>query len=204
MTAYRLTYFDIDGGRAGPVRIALHAAGIDFEDVRISFPEFMEKRQGMRFHCVPTLEIDGVEVTQSNALCRYVGKLAKLYPEDELQALYCDEALGAVEDVLHHMVHTFGLEGDALKAAREKLVEGWLATFLTGLNEMLERGGDYFADNRLTVADLKVAVLTQWLMSGDLDHVPTDVVQKNAPLLVKHAGRVSDDPVVKAYNESRD
>jgi glutathione S-transferase len=68
---------------------------------------------------------------------------------------------------------------------------------------MLERGGDYFADGRLTIADLKVAVLTQWLMSGDLDHVPTDIVQKNAPRLVEHAGRVSDDPIVKAYNESR-
>jgi glutathione S-transferase len=203
MTTHKLTYFDIDGGRAGPIRIAFHAAGIDFEDVRISFPEFMEQRQSMRFHCVPTLEIDGVEVTQSNAMCRYVGKLAGLYPEDALQALYCDEALGAVEDVLHHMVHTFGLEGDELKAAREKLVDGWVATFLKGLNDMLERGGDYFADNRLTVADLKVAVLTGWLMSGELDHVPTDVVQKNAPLLTEHAERVSKDPLVIAYNASR-
>ena len=203
MTTHKLTYFDIDGGRAGPIRIAFHAAGIDFEDVRISFPEFMEQRQSMRFHCVPTLEIDGVEVTQSNAMCRYVGKLAGLYPEDALQALYCDEALGAVEDVLHHMVHTFGLEGDELKAAREKLVDGWVATFLKGLNDMLERGGDYFTDNRLTVADLKVAVLTGWLMSGELDHVPTDVVQKNAPLLTEHAERVSKDPLVIAYNASR-
>lgn len=203
MTTYKLTYFDIDGGRAGPIRIAFHAAGVDFEDVRISFPEFMEQRTNMRFHCVPTLEIDGVVVTQSNAMCRYVGRLAGLYPEDALQALYCDEALGAVEDVLHHMVHTFGLDGDELKAAREKLVDGWLATFLKGLDQMLERGGDYFADSRLTIADLKVAVLTQWLMSGDLDHVPTDIVQKNAPRLVEHAGRVSDDPIVKAYNESR-
>ena len=203
MTTYKLTYFDIDGGRAGPIRIAFHAAGIDFEDVRISFPEFMEKRKGLRFHCVPVLEIDGVEVTQSNAMCRYVGKMAGLYPEDALQALYCDEALGVVEDVLHHVVHTFGLEGDELKAAREKLVDGWIATFLKGLNEMLARGGDYFADNRLTVADLKVAVLTGWLMSGELDHVPTDVVQKNAPLLTEHAERVSKDPLVIAYNASR-
>jgi glutathione S-transferase len=203
MTTYKLTYFDIDGGRAGPIRTAFHAAGIDFEDVRISFPEFMEQRKHMRFHCAPTLEIDGVEVTQSNAMCRYIGKMAGLYPEDAVQALYCDEALGAVEDLLHRIVHTFGLEGDELKAARDELVDGWMATFLKGLDEMLERGGDYFAADRLTVADLKVAVLTNWLMSGELDHVPTDIVQKNAPRLVEHAGRVADDPVVKAYNQSR-
>ena len=109
MADYRLTYFDIDGGRGEPVRIAFHAAGVDFEDDRISFPEFMERRKDMRFTCAPVLYIDGVAVTQSNSMCRYVGKLAGLYPEDALQALYCDEAMGAVEDLLHQIVPTFGL-----------------------------------------------------------------------------------------------
>ena len=59
MTSYKLTYFDIDGGRAEPIRIAFHAAGIDFEDNRISFAEFQEMRKDTRFNCVPVLEIDG-------------------------------------------------------------------------------------------------------------------------------------------------
>ena len=203
MATYKLTYFDMDGGRAEPVRICFHTAGIDFEDVRISFEEFMEMRKNLRFHCVPVLEIDGTVVTQSNAMCRYVGKMAGLYPEDDLQALYCDEVMGAVEDLLHAMVHTFGLEGDELKAAREKLVDGWLSVFLKGLGESLERGGDSFADNRLTVADLKVAGITRWVMSGQLDHIPTDVVERLAPNLVPHEKRVSGDPVVKAYYAER-
>ena len=202
MPNYRLTYFDMDG-RAEPIRIAFHAAGIEFEDIRISFPEFVEARAGYRFNCVPVLEIDGVTITQSNAMCRYVGKMAGLYPEDDLQALYCDEAMGAIEDLLHQMVHTFGLEGDELKAAREKLADGWIAIILKGLDELLERGGDYLADNRLTVADLKVVGITQWLMSGKLDHIPTDIVERLAPRLVAHAQRVSGDPVVVAYHESR-
>ena len=203
MTTYKLTYFDMDGGRAEPIRIAFHAAGIEFEDIRISFPEFMEARAGYRFNCVPVLEIDGVEVTQSNAMCRYAGKLAGLYPEDDLQALYCDEAMGAIEDLLHQMAHTFGLEGDELKAAREKLADGWLSVFLKGLNEMLERGGDYFAESRLTVADLKVVGIAQWLMSGQLDHIPTDIVERLAPLLVGHTQRVSQEPIVTAYYAAR-
>jgi glutathione S-transferase len=199
MAAYRLTYFDFPGGRGEPVRIALHAAGLAFEDHRISFDEFLQTRERMRFRCAPVLRIGDVEVTQSNAMLRYVGKLAGLYPEDTLQALYCDEAMDAVEDLLHHIVHTFGLEGDELKAARQKLIDGWMTTFIKGLGEILERGGDYVADDRLTVADLKVYVQTRSLRSGMLDHVPTDLVDQLAPNLVEHEERVAEDPVVKAY-----
>ena len=204
MTTYKLTYFDLDGGRAEPIRIAFHAAGIDFEDDRISFPEFQEMRKNTRFHCVPVLEIDGAQVTQSNALSRYVGKMAGLYPDDDLQALYCDEALGVIEDVSHKIVGTFGLEGEALRVAREQLVDSWLSVYLRGLAELLARGGgEYFADSRLTVADLKVLGLTRWLCSGMLDHVPTDLVQDQAPTLIDHQKRVETDPRVVAYYASR-
>ncbi len=203
MTNYKLTYFDFDGGRAEPIRIAFHAAGIEFEDERLTFPEFGEMRGNTPFNAVPVLEIDGVPVTQSNAIGRYIGKMAGLYPEDDLQALYCDEALGALEDMLHCIVPTFGLQGDELKAAREKLVDGWLSVYVEGLGKLLERGGDYFADNRLTVADLKASGQTAWLRSGTLDHVPTDLVARLAPGLVAHQERVQADPVVVAYYSSR-
>lgn len=203
MPQYKLTYFDMDGGRAEPIRIAFHAAGIEFEDHRVSFPEFGAIRDDLRFRCLPVLEIDGEVVTQSNGIARYIGAKANLYPEDAVQAMYCDEALGACEDMLHAMVHTFGLEGEELKAAREQLVEGWLTTFVKGLGDILDRGGDYFADNRLTIADVKVFTITRWLRSGMLDHVPTDLVDRLAPNLVAHQERVEAHPVVTAYYESR-
>jgi len=204
MSKFKLTYFDFNGGRGEPIRIAFHAAGVDFEDHRISFEEFMKVRGDMRFTCAPELEVDDVTVTQSNSMLRYVGKLAGLYPEDDLQALYCDEAMGAIEDLLHQIVRTFGLEGDELKAAREKLVNGWLSVFIKGLAEILQRaGGKYFADNRLTVADLKVYVQIRSLRAGTLDHVPTDLVDKLAPSLVQHEERVGNDPIVTAYYAAR-
>jgi glutathione S-transferase len=126
-----------------------------------------------------------------------------LYPTDDLQALYCDEALEAIEDILHYLVPTFGLEGEELKTAREKLIDGWLSVYVKGLGELLARGGNYFADNRLTVADLKVFVLVRWLRSGSLDHIPADLVERLAPGLVAHQERVESDPVVTAYYASR-
>lgn len=204
MTHYRLTYFDFDGGRAEPIRIAFHAAGIEFEDHRLSFAEFGKMRKSTRFNSLPVLEIDGAAVTQSNAMCHYVGKMAGLYPEDDLQALYCDEAMGAMEDLMHYIVRTFGLEGDELKRAREKLVDGWLSVYLRGLDELLTRGGgDYFADGRMTMADLKVFVQTKSLIKGTLDHVSPDIVQKLAPTLVAHEKRIEKEPQVVAYYASR-
>jgi glutathione S-transferase len=204
MTSYKLTYFDFDGGRGEPIRIALHAAGIAFEDSRLSFPEFSAMRQDTRFNALPVLEIDGSAVTQSNAVCRYIGKLGGLYPTDGLQALYCDETLGAVEDLSHHIGGTFGLEGEDLRVAREKLVDGWLTTFLKGLSALLERGGGrYFAGNSLTIADLKVLMQTRWLRSGSLDHVPKDLLDRIAPNLVEHQARIEADPRVAAYYSSR-
>ena len=204
MTKYKLTYFDFDGGRGEPIRIAFHAAGIEFEDNRLSFAEFGEMRQSTRFNAVPVLEINGAEVTQSNGISRYVGKLAGLYPTDDLQALYCDEAMGVAEDVMHRVVPTFSLKGEELKQAREKLADGWIPIYLRGLDALLTRGGgQYFAANRLTVADLKILVLTRWLSSGGLDHIPADIVQRVAPGLVDHEEHIGADPHVVAYYASR-
>ena len=204
MSRYKLTYFDIDGGRAEPIRIAFHTAGIDFEDHRISFADFGQMRSDTRFNSVPVLEIGGAQVTQSNAISRYVGKMAGLYPVDDLQALYCDEVLGALEDLNHYIVRTFGLQGKELQVAREKLVDGWLSIYLRGLGGLLARGGgEYFADNQLTVADLKAFVLTRSLGSGNLDYVPTDIVQRIAPGLVEHQERIGADQRVAAYYAAR-
>ena len=112
--------------------------------------------------------------------------------------------MDAIEDLLHQIVQTFGLEGDELKAAREKLATGWISVFVKGLAEILERaGGEYFADNRLTVADLKVFVQIRSLRAGTLDHVPTDLVDELAPALVQHEQRIGNDPIVTAYYAAR-
>ena len=204
MPTYKLTYFDFDGGRGEPVRIALNAAGIEFEDERLSFEEFGKTRHTLRFNSLPVLEIDGDPVTQSNALSRYVGKMAGLYPDDDLQALYCDEVLDANEDLYHYIVPTLFLQGDELRAAREKLVAGWLTVYLKGLGQLLARGGNrYFADDRLTIADLKTLIQVRSLRSGNMDHVPTDLVDQLAPNLCDHQARIEKEPQIVAYYASR-
>ena len=77
MTLFKLTYFNIDGGRGESIRLALHIGDLEFEDVRLTGSEFREARHSFRFQALPVLEIDSQPITQSTALLRHVGKLAK-------------------------------------------------------------------------------------------------------------------------------
>ena len=200
MTQLTLTYFDVHGGRGEPIRLALHLGGITFEDKRFGFAEFAEVRKTTHLSQVPVLHVNGVQVTQSDALTRYAGKLAGLYPTDAFQALLCDEVMDGLEDVNEKMGATYGLTGDALKDARTGLVNGALPKYLRWLNAQLQaHGGDYFADARLTIADLKVFAFVRGLNSGHLDHVPTDLVAKTAPLLNAQAQRIAQLPAVVQY-----
>ena len=200
MSQLTLTYFDMHGGRAEAARLALHIGGIAFEDKRFAFADFAEVRKTTPLNQVPTLHVDGVQVTQSDAITRYAGKLSGLYPTDAFQALLCDEVMDAVEDANVKIGTTFGLTGDALKEARTALVNGPLPLYLGWLqNQLLAHGGDYFADKRLTIADLKVFVFVRGLNSGRMDHVPTDLVEKVAPLLNAHLQRMAQTPAVAQY-----
>ena len=200
MSQLKLSYFDFHGGRAEAARLAMHIGGIAFEDHRFAFADFAEVRKSTPFGQVPVLYVDGVLVTQSDAITRYVGKLADLYPTDPFQALLCDEVMDAVEDANVKLGASFGLTGDALKDARTALVNGALPLYLGWLQTQLQsHGGSYFADNRLTIADLKVFVYVRGLNSGRLDHVPADLVDRVAPQLNAYAHRIAQTPAIARY-----
>jgi glutathione S-transferase len=129
-----------------------------------------------------------------------VGKLTDLYPSDPWQAALCDETMEAVEDINGMIVATLFLPEEEKNAQRKALVAGPLPFYLKRLERRLEeRGGQFFAADRLSVADLKVFVWIRHLKSGALDHVPTDLVDHLAPLLVQHYERIKNEPGVKAY-----
>lgn len=200
MPQLKLTYFDFHGGRAEPIRLALHIGGVAFEDFRFKPADFDVVRKTTPFGQVPTLHVDGVQVTQSDSILRYAGKLADLYPADAYQALLCDEVMYVVEEASVKLGPSFRMTGDAQREARLALVNGSMPVYLAWLqSQLLAHGGEYFADNRLTVADLKVFTDVRTLNSGRLDHVPTDLVAKVAPALNEHMQRIAQTPAVAQY-----
>lgn len=200
MPKLKLTYFDFHGGRAEPIRLALHLGGVAFEDHRFAPAEFAEVRKTTPFGQVPTLQVDGVQVTQCDSILRYAGKLAGLYPVDVFQALLCDEVMYVVEEAGVKLGPSFRMTGEAQREARTALVTGSMPVYLAWLqSQLLAHGGEYFADDRLTIADLKVFVDVRALNSGRLDHVPTNLVEQVAPALNLHMQRIAQTPGVAQY-----
>lgn len=183
---------------------ALTIGAVAFDDDRVKFADWGSRKPGTPFGALPVLELDGQTVAQSNAINRYVGKLAGLYPSDAWQAALCDEAMDAVEEIATKVWSTMPLPAAEKKAQRESLAAGPLSYSLARLqHRLVAQGGRYFADGRLTVADLKVFVWIRHLRSGQLDHVPVDLPDRAAPLLVEHHERVKEHPAVKAYYAER-
>jgi glutathione S-transferase len=204
MADLKLTYFDFHGGRGEPARLALSMGGIPFEDDRVPPSDWPNRKEGTPFGALPVPEVDGQTLAQSNAINRYVGRLVDLYPSDPWQAALCDEAMEAVEDITTKIFASRFLPEQQKKVERKALVEGPLPFYLARLERRLEaHGGRYFADNRLSVADLKAFELIRNLRSGAIDHVPTDLPDRFAPKLVEHYERVKNDPGVKAYYSKR-
>ena len=99
MSKPKLSYFDFNGGRGEDCRLALHIAGIDFEDDRVKGSDWAEKKPNTPFGAMPVLEIHGTQIAQSNAILSLIGRMHDLHPKDPLEAARHDALLNAVEDL---------------------------------------------------------------------------------------------------------
>jgi len=151
----RLLYFDLPG-RAEPIRLALHAAGIQFEDERVNFPAWIKMKSESPFGQLPVLHVGSQSMAQSSGLLRYVGRLSETYPEDPLLALKVDEIVSGVNDVTQAIYNTFPMEGSAQAAAREELKKAKLPGMLKALDARIalySGSAGFSVGNSLTIAD---------------------------------------------------
>jgi len=164
------------------LRLALAISGIEFEDERITFEEFgkQQKEGKFAYGAVPVLVVDGTtEIAQSNAILRYIGKRSDLYPKNDLEAAKVDELLDAVEDVAVLLTPSLREKDEAKKIEmRKALREETLPKWFGFIEKRIEKfGKGHFAvGDHLTVADLKIAQLVEWVGVVGLDHIPKEIV----------------------------
>lgn len=204
MSRLELTYFD-SPGRAEPVRVALFLGGIDFTDHRVDFPTFATLRgQGrLPLGSLPILEVDGLVMTQTAAMLRYVARLAggDLYPADPMQAFIVDSAIDTFNDTLSHalMPSLFERDMDKKLAMRKTFVEGPMTKAFTYAEGLAARSaGPFLVGPQPTIADLVIANQLLQIRSGRLDGVAPESLAAY-PRLSQLTTAYDEHPRIQAY-----
>jgi glutathione S-transferase len=199
MSKPRLVYFDFSGSRGEECRIALHLAGVDFDDVRIKVPDWSTLKPTMPYGSMPILELPGrPPLAQSNAILVYIGRNHHLHPADPFEAALHEALMCHVEDLRHAISPSMRMTDQAQKkAAREVLARDIIPVW--GANAEKQIGsGPFVTGEKLNVVDLKLYMVILWIRSGAIDHVPPSVLDA-CPKLLKLHDAVANHPDVKAW-----
>jgi len=88
--------------QAEAIRLACFYGNIPLDDVRLSGEKFdsLKKDGVLPFGQLPVLLVDGIYLSQSAAIARYVGKLCGLYPvDDDILAAQIDALIDSENDL---------------------------------------------------------------------------------------------------------
>ncbi len=195
----RLIYFDFAGSRGEECRIALHLAGVDFEDVRVSGAQWKDLKAASPFGSMPILELPGKPpLAQSNAILCLIGRRHGLHPQDDFEAARHEALMSYAEELRGAVSPTLRIKDEAQKrAAREALARDDLATWGTNVERQLG-SGPFIAGDKLHVADIKLYMIVRWFVSGTVDHVPTTVFD-HCPKLKRLFAAFGQHPGVQGW-----
>jgi glutathione S-transferase len=200
MSKPRLIYFDAPVSRGEECRLALHLAGIDFDDVRIQRADWAAMKPTTPYGCLPVLEIPGQPpLGQTNAILVLIGRRHGLHPDDDFEAARHEAMMGHVEDLRANVSPTLRITDEAeKKKARLALAESYLPTWAGFAEKQIAGNGPFFAGKDINVVDLKLHRTVHWFVSGVIDHIPTTIFDA-FPKLNRIYRAVNEHAGVKAW-----
>jgi glutathione S-transferase len=203
MTKPKLYYFDAPVSRGEECRLALHLAGVDFEDVRIKQADWPAHRAEMPFGALPVLELPGKpKLWQSNSILAYIGAEYGLHPKDPFEAARHEAMMMSVEDLRHALAPSARMTDPAeKKAAREALARTTIPDWAANAEKQIA-DGPFFGGAKISVVDLKLFTSVKFLTSGRLDHVPASVIDP-FPKVKRAAEAVGEHPGIKSWYARR-
>ena len=190
-------YYFKGRGRAETTRWMLAINRIAFENVPIETPAALAALRAtgkLPFDQMPLLEINGLKLSQSSAMIRYLARLGGFYGEGDTDAVWCDMIAGAAADFAETALQAaFQPTEDIAIAALHARFEKFGPKFEARL---AENGSGCCVGVRITLADV---VLTEAL-SAYLEWCP-DILE-DTPLLDALHERVLNDPGIDSYLHS--
>ncbi|XP_023338893.1 glutathione S-transferase 1 [Eurytemora carolleeae] len=197
MADIKLTYFNAQG-MAEISRLILACANQKFTDERMEREDWPAVKPTVPYGQIPILLYNGVVISQSITIARFLANEFGLAGKNNLEKAEADEIVDALMDIQNAR---YGVFFNKDPEQKDQLLEEFKVkanTILTHLESRLKsRGGQYFAGNQLTWADLQLFNILDALKVL----IPAPV--EDLPLLKDLEDRVADIPNVKKWIETR-
>jgi len=194
----RLIYFDAPVSRGEECRLALHLAGVDFEDVRIKPAEWPAMKDQMPYGALPVLELPGKPaLAHTNAILVLIGRRHGLHPADDFEAARHEGMMQHVETLRAVVSPTLRMPDAERKAAREALVADFLPAWAQAAEKNIT-GSPFFGGPSIHVVDIKLYIAVRWFNGGKVDHIPATIFA-GYPKLVGVHDAVQAHPAIRAW-----
>jgi len=198
MNKPKLTYFDAPVSRGEECRLALHLAGIDFEDERIKSGDWPALKAQAPYGAMPFLTMPGKPpLAHSNAILVYIGRSHDLHPTDDLEAARHEGMMQHVEDLRARVSPTIRMADAEKKVRREELVAGFLPEWAQAAERNIT-ATPFLGGARINVVDLKLHMAVRWFAGGKVDHIPATIFDAYPRLMGVH-NAVRDHAGVKSW-----
>jgi len=180
----KIIYFNFPFWRAEVARIPLYISNTKFEDKRITSEEFSYIKENGKmtdgtiipFSQLPVLVIDGQSIAQTGAIARICGKISGFYPDSLIEAGKVDQIIDTATDINMLMRPSMREQDpEKKKLMRQELSKNDLPKYFGFLENLLKDEKIWFAENRMTIADIAIWRLMGWLKSGVIDDIPQDI-----------------------------
>ena len=195
----KLIYFDAPVSRGEECRLALHIAGVDFEDVRIKFDAWAALKPQTPYGAMPVLELPGhAPLAHTNAILLLIGRRHGLHPADDIEAARHEGMMQHVEDLRGVVGPTLRMAEAERKAAREAIAANYLPAWAQAAEKNIPAAGPFFGGAKLNVVDLKLHMAVRWFIGGKVDHIPATIFS-GYPKLMRVHDAVRDHAGVKGW-----
>lgn len=209
----KLTYFGL-AARGFPIRVALRAAGVAFEDERITGAELAARRGGagkfsdeIPLGQLPVCYIDGRAFVESVQVARWAARQApagapQLYPADAMQQLVVDEVVATLDEAWQKMPNPRSHpDAEQLKVARLVWAPVVAPRFFLHIERRIrENGGEgpFVLGAQVSLADLWITAFL--LQTHNYDHVDPAFVDAY-PLVAAIPSAVRESDLYKRFGE---
>eukprot|EP01053_Blabericola_migrator_P002313 Blabericola_migrator_1__2312@NODE_1643_length_4107_cov_132_707921_g1070_i0_p1_GENE_NODE_1643_length_4107_cov_132_707921_g1070_i0NODE_1643_length_4107_cov_132_707921_g1070_i0_p1_ORF_typecomplete_len208_score50_51GST_N/PF02798_20/3_6e13GST_N_3/PF13417_6/2_8e07GST_C_3/PF14497_6/0_00022GST_N_4/PF17172_4/0_044_NODE_1643_length_4107_cov_132_707921_g1070_i0229852 len=201
-----LHYFD-GPGRAEPIRCALVAGGLEFEDVRHTREDFQKKIKPISpTGQIPMMEIDGKAFAESRALLEYACALSGNVASDPLELLAHNMIMDRMEDQAKYITPIYMANSEEDRALAIERANIGLKDVLKMVNDLVKNYGGapnhILKDKPFCPADLfiycAIRQMNSHLMGIDVGDIATQFPHVQAV----YQGVLDSNPKIVAYHSA--